>query len=49
MAHACNPSYLGDRDQEDGSSKLVWANSSRDPISKISNTEKTGLVQWLKK
>jgi hypothetical protein len=34
MAHACNPRYSGGRDQEDHSLKLVWANGSRDPISK---------------
>jgi hypothetical protein len=34
VAHACNPSYSGDRDQEDGSSKPAWANSSRDLILK---------------
>jgi hypothetical protein len=28
LAHAYNPSYSGGRDQEDRSSKLVWANSS---------------------
>jgi hypothetical protein len=27
VAHACNPSYSGDRDQEDCSSKPAWANS----------------------
>jgi hypothetical protein len=31
-AHACNPSYLGARDQEDHSSKPTWANSSGDHI-----------------
>jgi hypothetical protein len=35
VAHACNPSYSGGRDQEDCSSKPAWANDSeRDPISK---------------
>jgi hypothetical protein len=33
--HTCNPSYSGDRDQEDLGLKTVHANSSRDPISKI--------------
>jgi hypothetical protein len=28
VAHACNPSYSGGRDQEDRSSKPAWANSS---------------------
>jgi hypothetical protein len=27
VAHACNPSYLGDRDQEDQGSKPVQENS----------------------
>jgi hypothetical protein len=35
VAHTCNPSYLGGRDQEDQGSKPAWANSLRDPISKI--------------
>jgi hypothetical protein len=35
VAHACNPSYSGGRDQEDrGGSKPAAANSLRDPISK---------------
>jgi hypothetical protein len=32
MAHACNPSYSGGRDQEDPSSKPAWVNSSQDTI-----------------
>jgi hypothetical protein len=28
VAHTCNLSYSGDRDQEDHSSKTAWANSS---------------------
>jgi hypothetical protein len=27
-AHTCNPSYLGDKDQEDSGSKPAWENSS---------------------
>jgi hypothetical protein len=27
LAHACNPSYSGGRDQENHSLKLAWANS----------------------
>jgi hypothetical protein len=46
VAHACNPSYSGGRDQEDRSSKPAQANSSRDPISKKPITKK-GLVEWL--
>jgi hypothetical protein len=30
VAHACNPSYSGGRDQEDRSSKPAQANSSRE-------------------
>jgi hypothetical protein len=32
VAHSCNPSYSGGRDQEDQVSKLDWPNSSRDLI-----------------
>jgi hypothetical protein len=51
VAHTCNPSYSGGRDQEDHNLKPVWANNSQDPISKISNTythKKQGLLEWLK-
>jgi hypothetical protein len=34
VAHTCNPSYSGGRDQEDHDSKPAQANSSQDPISK---------------
>jgi hypothetical protein len=34
VAHICNPSYSGGRDQEDYGSKPAQANSSQDPISK---------------
>jgi hypothetical protein len=34
VAHTCNPSYSGGRDQEDRGSKPAQINSSRDPISK---------------
>jgi hypothetical protein len=34
VAHACNPSYSGGRDQEDLGSKPAWANSSQNPILK---------------
>jgi hypothetical protein len=47
VALACNPSYLGGRNQEDQGSKPSWANSSRDPISK-EPSQKIGLVEWLK-
>jgi hypothetical protein len=50
MAHACNPSYSGGRDQEDRGSKPAWVSSSLDLISKITITKKRegGLVEWLK-
>jgi hypothetical protein len=53
VAHICNSSYSGGRDQEDRGSKPAWANSSQDPISKNSShththTHKTGMVEWLK-
>jgi hypothetical protein len=44
MAHACNPSYSGGRDQEARSSKPAWANSSQDPISKTFTKHTTGGV-----
>jgi hypothetical protein len=40
IAHACNPSYSGGRDQEEHGSKQAWENSSKDPISK--NTSQNG-------
>jgi hypothetical protein len=36
VAHACNPSYSGDRDQEDHGSRLPLANSSMRPYLKKS-------------
>jgi hypothetical protein len=47
VAHACNPSYSGGRDQEDHGLKPAQANSLQDPILKKPFT-KTGLVEWLK-
>jgi hypothetical protein len=44
VAHACNPSYSGSRDQEDRDSKQAWANSSRDPILKKAITQRAGVV-----
>jgi hypothetical protein len=44
VAHACNPSYSGGRDQEDHGLKSAQANSSPDPFSKIPNTKRTGGV-----
>jgi hypothetical protein len=42
VAHTCNPSYSGGRDQEDHGSKPAQANSVRDPILKIPNTKRVG-------
>jgi hypothetical protein len=39
VAHICNPSYSGGRDQEDRCLKAALANSSRDPISKTPITK----------
>jgi hypothetical protein len=47
VAHACNPSYSGGRDQKDRNLKSARANSLRDPISK-NPSQKIGLVEWLK-
>jgi hypothetical protein len=40
VAHIYNPSYSGDRDQEDHSSKAVLENSLRDPILEKKITKK---------
>jgi hypothetical protein len=40
-AHACNPSFLGSWDRENGGSRPALANSSQDPISKIIRTKWT--------
>jgi hypothetical protein len=49
VAHACNPSYSGGRDQEDQSLKAAPANSSWDPISKKTHHKKRagGMAQGL--
>jgi hypothetical protein len=44
VAHTCNPSYLGSKDQEDHGSKLSWAHSSLDPVLKIPITKRAGRV-----
>jgi hypothetical protein len=44
VAHTCNPSYSGDRDQEDHGSKPPQANSSQGPILKIPITKRAGRV-----
>jgi hypothetical protein len=43
VAHACNSTYSEGRDQEDHSSRSVWANSSLDPMLKIPNKK----MGWL--
>jgi hypothetical protein len=50
VAHACNPSYMEGRDQEDHNSRSAWANNLREPITKlILNTyTKKGWEHWLK-
>jgi hypothetical protein len=40
VAHTCNPSNSGGRDQEDHGLKPAQANHSRDPISKNLITKK---------
>jgi hypothetical protein len=47
VAHACNPSYSGDRDQEDHGLTLAWANSSGRPYLEKTHHKKA-LVEWLK-
>jgi hypothetical protein len=47
VAHTCNPSYSGGRDQEADWFEVSLANSSRDPISKKPITKKV-LMEWLK-
>jgi hypothetical protein len=44
VAHTCNPSSSGGRDQEDHDLKPAWAYSSRDPILKKTITKKGGGV-----
>jgi hypothetical protein len=47
VAHTCNPSYSGGRDQDDRGLKPAWANSSARPYLE-KNLHKKGLVEWLK-
>jgi hypothetical protein len=47
VAHACNPSYSGGRDEEDHGSKPDRGNSSVPPYLKKPFT-KIELVEWLK-
>jgi hypothetical protein len=47
VAHTCNPSYSGGRNQEDHGLMAAWANSLPDPILKKTH-HKIWLVSWLK-
>jgi hypothetical protein len=47
VAHACNPSFSGGRDQEDRSLKPAQVNISMRPYLEKPFT-KIGLVEWLK-
>jgi hypothetical protein len=42
VAHTCNPSYSGGRDQDDDGLKPAWGNSSQDLIMKIPITKRAG-------
>jgi hypothetical protein len=44
VAHTCNPSYSGGRDQEGCTSKPAWANSLQDPILKMPFTKRSGVM-----
>jgi hypothetical protein len=44
VAHACNPSYSGGRDQEDGGSKPGWENSLQGPILQNPTQKRAGGV-----
>jgi hypothetical protein len=44
VAHTCNPSYSGGRDQEDRGSKPTQINSSQDPLLKKPFTKRAGGV-----
>jgi hypothetical protein len=48
VTHICNLTYSDGRDQEDHGLKTAWANSSQDPILKITITHIQRLVEWLK-
>jgi ribosomal protein L44E len=44
VAHTCNPSYSGGRDQEDHGLKSAMANSWQDPTSKNWSEKRAGGV-----
>jgi hypothetical protein len=45
VAHVCNAGYLGGREHEGHGTKPVWAFSSQDPVSKVTNTENRAVAQ----
>jgi hypothetical protein len=47
VAHSCNPSYSGARDQENHGSNPALEKSLQNPILKKLNTKK-GLLEWLR-
>jgi hypothetical protein len=47
VAHTCNPSYSGSRDQEDHGSKPAQAKELPRPYLEKTHHKK-GLVEWLK-
>jgi hypothetical protein len=42
MAHACNPGFLGGRDQEDHSLKPAWANGFSRPYLENTQNKRAG-------
>jgi hypothetical protein len=50
VAHTCNSSYSGGRDQEAHGLKAAQAHGLQNPISKKKKkkSQKKGLVEWLK-
>jgi hypothetical protein len=47
VAHTCNPTYSGGRDQEDCGSKPAQANRSQDPILKKTPHKKDDEVAYV--
>jgi hypothetical protein len=47
-AHACKPSYLGGRDQEDHGAKPAWAKQIVCKTLSQKNKSQKVLVEWLK-
>jgi hypothetical protein len=44
VAHACNPSYSGDRDKQDCGSKPAWANRLQELAQKNPSQKRAGGV-----